>query len=320
VAVVAINRRPVHSPWGGGNQWLDQIVRFLRYHGYSVRFTLDETVDCVLLIDPRPGPTASFDIPAIERLKAARPQLAVIHRVNDNDQHRGSDFRDALQARAAGVTDHTVFLSQWLCDYEAERWFDRRRPHSVILNGADPRHFHPMGASPWTRATPLRLATHHWSKEWNKGFRVYAEIDRMIADGALPGVELRVAGRWPDEIAWRTAQTSPPLGQPELGAWLRQCHVYVTASQWESGGMHFIEGAQCGLPVLFHVNGGGVVELATRFGIAFDNDLRAAITAVQARYGELRRAVLDDPPSGDRMCLAYRALIQRTIQEKRDSA
>jgi glycosyltransferase involved in cell wall biosynthesis len=317
VATVAVNRRPIKSPWGGGNQWLDQVIRSLRFHGYSIRFDLRRPVDCILMVDPRSGPTVSFDVAEISNYKAAHAGVVCIQRVNDNDKHRASDFRDRVQEDASRVADHVVFLSAWLRDYEAERWFDVRRPHSVILNGADPRFFHPIGGAIFRPGETIRLVTHHWSDNPSKGFPVYAEIDRLIADGRLPGVELWVVGRWPADVKWRAARTVPPLGPADLGQVLRQCHVYVTASQWESGGMHFIEGAQCGLPVLYHEDGGGIVEVARRFGVGFRSDIESAIGAIQAKYVGLREALLADPPSGDRMCVEYRQLIERAIEHQR---
>jgi glycosyltransferase involved in cell wall biosynthesis len=315
-AVVAINRRPVTTPWGGGNQWIDQIVRALRGQGYSVRFSLHPSVDCVLLIDPRSGPTASFDVAAIAAHKAKHPQLAVIQRVNDNDKHRGSDFRDALQAAANPVADYTVFLSEWLKGYETERWFDAGRPHGVIRNGADPRFFHPIGGAAW-RDRSLRLVTHHWSREWNKGFDVYVELDRLIAEGQLPDVEFWVVGRWPETIRWRAARTFPPVREAELGSLLRQCHVYLTASRWESGPMHVVEAAQCGLPIIYHADGGAVREAVGAGGIEFRDDVSAAVAQARSRYLPLRATTLSMAPGGDRMCAEWRMVIQQVIQEKR---
>jgi hypothetical protein len=53
------------------------------------------------------------------------------------------------------------------------------------------------------------------------------------------------------------------------------------------------------------------VELGRRYGIAFRADVRGAIVEARERYGELRAKVLDDPPSGDRMCVEYGRLLQR---------
>jgi hypothetical protein len=94
---------------------------------------------------------------------------------------------------------------------------------------------------------------------------------------------------------------------------LRECHVYVTASRYEPGAMHPVEGVQCGLPLLYHADTGGTVALGERLGILLGADPVGAIAEVQRRYGELHGAVLEHPPSGDTMCTAYRCLIQRSI-------
>jgi len=53
------------------------------------------------------------------------------------------------------------------------------------------------------------------------------------------------------------------------------------------------------------------VELGRRYGIPFRDDVRSAIVEARERYAELRARVLDDPPSGDQMCVEYGRLLQR---------
>ena len=57
----------------------------------------------------------------------------------------------------------------------------------------------------------------------------------------------------------------------ELGDELRKHDVYLTAARWEACGMHHIEGACCGLPVLFHKEGGGINETCKNYGVEYDN-------------------------------------------------
>lgn len=317
VARVAINMRPTSAPWGGGNQWVRQITRFLPGTGYVVSFDLKSRVDCILLVDPRVGGLVRFGPEEIRSYKERFPETCCIHRINENDQRKDTGFVDRLLAQANKVADHTVFISDWLRDYHGERWFDRNKPHAVITNGADPGIFHPIGGAEFDSSGILRIVTHHWSDNWMKGFAVYQEIDRLISDGQLPNTELWVIGRWPTEIRWRAAKTFGPRRGAALGRMLRNCHVYVTASLWEPGGMHFIEGVQCGLPLLYHMDGGGIVELGRRFGIGYRTDICSAVLEMRERYAELRRAVLQDPPSGERMCVDYWRVIQQTIQLKR---
>jgi len=311
IASLAINMRSTASPWGGGNQWLVQIVRYLTGRRYAVRFDLGARVDGIVMVDPRVGGLVAFGLEEILAYKRRFPGVYCVHRVNECDARKGTDVVDRLLAEANRAADFTVFVSEWLREYHASRWFDRSRPHGVVLNGADPAIFHPLAADVWAPGKPLRLVTHHWSDNWKKGFDVYQEVDRLIADGQLPGTELWVIGRWPREIRWRAAQIYGPTTGEALGALLRRCHVYLTASRFDPGPMHPIEGVQCGLPVLYHEDGGGAVELGRRYGIPFRDDVGSAVVEARERYGELRAKVLDDPPSGDRMCVEYGRLLQR---------
>jgi glycosyltransferase involved in cell wall biosynthesis len=310
---VAFNMRPLREPWGGGNWWLAQVTRDLRDAGYRVRFDLRRAPSRVVLVDPRVGGNVRFGPDEIEAFKAQQQGARCLHRINECDLRKGTNEIDALLANANRVADHTVFISEWLRDHHAERWFDPGRPHSVVLNGADPAVFNPGGGARLEPGRPLRRVTHHWSDNQMKGFDVYQEVDRLIASGELRDVELWVIGRWPRSCEWTAARTFPPTTGRELADLLRQCHVYLTASRFEPGGMHHVEGAQCGLPVLYHEDGGGIVEMASRYGIGFRDDVGGAIVEVRARYAELRERVLEFAPSGDAMCTAYRGLIDALL-------
>ena len=317
VARIAFDTLPQSGPWGGGNAWLTQQVRQLRRRGYSVRFDLRERVDCIVLASAKPTHLQAITLDEVRTYRRRNPRCVCVQRVNDSDRHRASSEVDDHLARASDVVDHTVFISSWVRDYHASRWFDARRSHEVVLNGADPTVFHPIGSATFDGRQPLRLVTHHWSANRAKGFDRYAELDALIADGALPDTELWVIGRWPESVRWRAARLVGPHHGRELAALLRACHVYVTASRWEAGGMHVVEGLQCGLPVLFDADGGGIAEVATVAGLPCDGDLASAVQRARAGYADLRARALRSPPSGDRMCLAYTDAIQRLLATAR---
>ena len=317
VATVAFNMIPRRGPYGGGNQWLNQLASYLKASGYAVQYHLDERVDCVAGTHAGLGGGLAFSYEEVLRAKAGNPRLVCIQRINDNDARKGTSAMDGLLAEANRAADHTVFVSEWLRDYHVSRWFDAAKPHSVILNGADPSIFHPIGGATWRTGRPLRLVTHHWSDNMSKGFDFYQKIDEAIASGALKEAELWVIGRWPAKIAWQRARTFPPCVGHQLAGLLRECHGYVTASRHEPGAMHPVEGLQCGLPLLYHPETGGTVELGRRYGIELSDDTVTSFTRFRESHDALRQKVLADPPSGDAMCLAYRKLIQRLIAEAR---
>jgi glycosyltransferase involved in cell wall biosynthesis len=317
VATVAINMRPTSGPWGGSSTFVSQLRAFLEARGWRVTYRLTPEVDAIVIIDPRDDlQLKAFGMREIIAHKQRYPHVRVIHRVNECDQRKGSNFMDALLAEANAHADFTIFIAEWLREYHAARWFDTARPHDVIYNGADAGVFHPIGQQPWKPGEPLRVVTHHWSDNPLKGFDIYEQVDQLLVAGKLPGFELHVIGRWPASIRWKSARTFPPSAGHALAAQLRACHLYLTATRWEPCGMHHVEGAQCGLPLLYHEDGGGVVEAGQRYGIGFRDDVASALFAARERYAELRGQVLERMPSGDRMVLHYAGILQRLLAER----
>ncbi len=149
-----------------------------------MQYHLDGKVDCVAGTHAGLSGALAFSYEDVLRAKDKNPRLVCIQRINDNDVRKGTDAMDRALAQANHAADHTVFVSEWLRDYHASRWFDSAKPHSVILNGADPSIFHPIGAVAWKPGAALRLVTHHWSDNMSKGFELYARIDEAIASGS----------------------------------------------------------------------------------------------------------------------------------------
>ena len=79
--------------------------------------------------------------------------------------------------------------------------------------------------------------------------------------------------------------------------------------------MHHVEGAQCGLPLLSHVNGGGIVEAAKKYGLLFDDNLTEAIERMRLNYPALRKKVLLNMPDGARMCADYVRIIRYVLAQ-----
>jgi hypothetical protein len=314
--LVAFNSLPVMSAWGGGNQWLVQMIRYLGSHGYEVVFDLERPgVDCIVVLHSSSRLGGTFGYQDIRKYRQDNPGVRVLHRINENDARKGTDFMDDDIAQMNDVADHTVFISDWLRRHHAKKWFRNDKPHSVIWNGANSKYFNHTGSTAWRKGQGnLILVTHHWADHWNKGFKVYQQVDEAINRGLLPNVELWIIGRWPKEIAWKTATTFPPCSGQALANRLKQAHVYITGSLAEPGGMHFIEGLQCGLPLLYHTEGGGIVEVGQSVnGIAFTDDPISAILEIEERYEAIREHVLKASLSGDHMVSEYGRIIHELV-------
>ncbi len=303
---VAINKRPVFEAWGGGNQFLNQLVVALQERGVEVRYSLKEGVQLILIIAGRENSFPEFFIPEIKDFKRKHNLVRCIHRINDLDLPRGTSYIDEAFRRINEYADTTVFISEWVKNYYAEKWFDTNKRSKVIYNGADPAVYYPGSQTIPTDNQPWRIVTHHWSDNPTKGWYMYRDIDRMIASGKLRNFELTVIGNWPKDIKWQSARALPPMYGMELADELRKHHIYLTAANWEACGMHQVEGVQCGLPLVYHEDGGGIVELGKQYGVGFLDDVVSALNDVTYRYKVLRSKILDQLPlSGKLMCEEY---------------
>ena len=316
IGTVAINMRPVKGPYGGSSVFIWQLMETLKRNGYQVRFDLKREVEFIFIIDPRDDlERKTFGIREIKSYKNYHPETKIIHRINECDKRKGTDFMDDLLEKANSLADYTVFISSWLHDYFVERWFDPERRYKVIYNGADTGIFHPIGSIAYEPDQTMRIVTHHWSDNPMKGFPIYEKLDNLIADGDLKGFELWVIGRWPANLKWRSAKTFSPTNGDRLASLLRQCHLYITASLWEPCGMHHVEGAQCGLPLVYYADGGGIVEAGKKYGMEYRDNLKDVLLEARDEYPLLRKKVLQNMPSGDLMSFEYFRIIQQLLAE-----
>ena len=275
---VFFNRVPKDQPWGGGNQFVIAMVHYLRSHGHEVTFQLEQGVDKIFMIDPRPG-DIGYSVHHIKAYKQMFPSTQVIHRVNECDQRKGTSGMDAIQLAAMKEADDVVFISAWLQKYYEARGF-KGKSH-VVYNGCNLEHFRPEKRSPAVQeplslldpnpvlsSAKVKVVTHHWSDNWLKGFDIYAEIDRYLQKNP-EAFEFTYVGRYNGSYIPQVTTLVKPLHGLSLGAELRSHDVYVTASRWEPCGMHHIEGAASGLPVLYHAESGGINEKCAEHGLEF---------------------------------------------------
>ena len=282
---------PKDEPWGGGNQFAQSFVKYFEDRGYRVVHTLDSDVDVAVMVDPRVGDGRLFSHEELAKAKKhSNGRLRVIHRVNECDARKGSNSMDSLLAKANKCADHTVFISEWLREYFLSQWSVDNKKTSVIRNGADENIFNPDGYTSWDGQGPLKMVTHHWSDNRMKGADIYDLLDECLSAPTFRELfAFTYIGRQPKGSMWRNVKVMSPLHGKKLASMIRENHVYLTASRFEPCGMHHIEGALCGLPLLYHEEGGGIVECCSSFGIAFNNDtLVMALRAMRERYAELR--------------------------------
>lgn len=317
---VAIGTRLRQGPWGGGNQFAASLTRYLQARGAEVSHELDRAdLDIILLTEPRrSSATSAFnDVDILAYLSRVNPRALVVHRVNECDERKGTRVVNRRLAIANRCADQTVFVSTWLRNVLEQHGTRFVRP-VVIRNGADRAAFRPRGVM-WNGSSPLKLVTHHWSNHWLKGFDIYARLDDLLGRPEYASrFSFTYIGRLPEGFQFRNTTVVPPLAGTELAGALAEHHVYLTASQNEPGGMHNVEGALCGLPLLYR-RSGSVQEYSDGFGVSFDEaSFQDALEAIRREYPVHKARMAEYPLDAERMGAAYLALFEDLLARRDD--
>jgi glycosyltransferase involved in cell wall biosynthesis len=305
---IFFNRKVRRSPWGGGIQFMNALVDKLTKLGHQVTFDLEENLDVIFLMDPRYEDGAGFSIKEIANYKILRPSTKVVHRINECDARKNTNEIDKLLLASNQFADVTVFISCWLKEYFENKGF--KKSSFVIYNGCDSSHFYPEKRLNKKPEYPIKFVTHHWSDNWMKGFDAYKEMD-LLCQKNPDKYQFTYVGRYSKEYTPNSTRIISPLYGKELGDELRKHDIYITASRWEPCGMHHIEGAASGLPVLYHKDGGGIPEGCKNHGVEFNsNNLSLKIEEIILQFENLRNNISAEYLSIDRCLSDYVKIIE----------
>lgn len=315
---VSVGMRLQDGPWGGGNQFGRALSEFLKGKGVEVSFDLSSSPDIILLTEPRKElrSSAYTHDEIIRYLKKKRWDTLVVHRINECDERKKTKGVNRLVIQANRCADHTVFISQWLKDL-FERNGLRRDQSSVIHNGADPVIFNSNGYRPWDRKGPLKLVTHHWGGHHMKGFDIYERLDNLLDSPKFRGrISFTYVGNVPQGFKFKLANQIPALYGQTLADMIRSHHVYLTASLNEPAGMHHIEGALCGLPLLYRESG-ALPEYCGGYGVSFtEKNFEEKLFEMMERYEDIMPKMRNYPYTSGRMCQAYYSLFLNLLDRK----
>ena len=296
---ISINAAIKEKPWGGGNQAIKSIRDGLLARGHTVVHDLKEKdIDLILMTHPSKYPGyIDYGIDEIKHYKALHPRTILIHRVNTSgDIHRGWGKETDIILKANTHADYTVFISSFLKDLYVSKGFDLKRPIKVILNGADKEIFNSKECEKIIPGEKIKIVTHHWSSNYNKGFDIYKRLDLLLSKKKFGDIfEFTFIGNKPKGINFASSKTLDPLYGKVLSDEIRKNHVYLTASRNEGAGMHHIEGMMCGLPVLY-IKSGALAEYCSFCGIGFDeDDFEKKLLEMREKYEELRSKATECP-------------------------
>lgn len=243
---ILFNRKPVNGPYGGGNQILNQLVRYLVSSGHEVCYQIEPNIDWAILMDVRDSSTC-ISLKDIVSLK--KKGVKILHRINENDAHRSSNLKiDKQIIKANKYADVTVFVSEYLKSYFQEKGLEDGH---VIWNAANRNVFFNEKIN-FVRL-PVKIITHHWSDDILKGYKEYQKIEQFCYENPDLAIFTFMGRDVSYNKYFKNCRWVRACPYESVAEELRNNNLYVTASYQEPGANHVIEALSCGLPV--HVIG-----------------------------------------------------------------
>jgi len=266
---VFFNLRPPRGSYGGGAFFVKNLIDYLEKNNIETTFKLNSNIDIIFLIDPRKGKHKLYGIWDILKFKERNPKVKIIHRVNECDIKRKKSINiEKILLHSMNHSDKVIFVSSWLKQYYINKYNDCSKLNSkFILNGCNHNFYYPYKKGEKIKNEKLIIVTHHWSNDYLKGFEIYNKLDEKL--NIRNDFELIFVGNYNKSYSPKNVKLISPKNGKELGDILRQSDIYLTATQNEPGGAHYLEGLSCGLPILFYKNGGGVKEICEPCGEEF---------------------------------------------------
>ena len=313
--IISINSKPVNEAFGGGNQFLNNLIYFLKTKNYKIIFDLDNPkIDIILIIDPRKkNILTKYTIrETLKYIENVNHKALVVHRINECDERKKTKTMNIKLRFANKIADHTVFIASWLKKLNV---WNKDKSSTVILNGSDKKIF--FDRNILKKNKKINIVTHHWSDNYLKGFKIYHQLDQLLNTKKWKEkINFTYIGNIRNKNKFKNTNLINPLSGKKLSIELNNHHIYLTASVNEPCGNHQIEGAMCGLPLLY-LDSGCLPETCNGFGIKFNySNFEDKLELMINDYEHYKRKIKNFNLTSDLMCEKYYQLFEELTLNK----
>tara|TARA_A100001015_G_scaffold300106_1_gene385061 strand:- start:1013 stop:1933 length:921 start_codon:yes stop_codon:yes gene_type:complete len=298
---IYINRQPKYGPWGGGIKTVNKLAERLLQDGHTVTYTLQENIDVIFCIDPRPNNFGEWYQHFIN-YKNLNPQTKIIQRVGDLGTHSKPELT-GLVKQTLKISDYIIFPSEW-----SREWIGYQGSNFQVVHNAPMPIFYENRNVCYELPNRPKIITHHWSMNPKKGFHFYQQLQEHIDKTAE--FEFCYIGRLPEHV--HIKNHIKPTGATELSKQLPNSHIYVTASIEEAGANHVLEALAAGLPIIYHRDGGSIDDYCKQYGLSFSNfqEMLESIRCVVESYDTYKNKVLSYDRTNDDVVSRYIEVIK----------
>ena len=314
---ISIGTKIKDGPWGGGNLFAINLSNFLESNGHQVVFDLkDNNIDLILITEPRKtSESSAFTHIDVQKYKKfVNSKVIVVHRINECDERKKTNYVNKYLIYANRIADQTVYVSKWLMDLYLNQGI-KSIHNKVIYAGADEKIFFPTIKTGKKENKKLKICTHHWGDNWNKGFDAYLLLDGLLNNEYWKErIEFTYIGKVNKNANFKNTKLIKPISGETLANELRNHDLYITGSINEPSGNHHIEAAQCGLPIMF-IDSGGVSEYCKDFGIEYNLDnFEQKLQEIINDFYIYQKKMINYPHTSTKMCTEYLELFNSLVK------
>lgn len=289
--------RHVDKPWGGANNFIRALRGCLVQSG---RFAITESIedDCDILFMNQLGkgpavPGKPWPLAYIEKLLSTSARKLVVRAVNLNSHAFRMGIRNFLFGRRAdrdtvallNRADLAIFQSEYQRGFFQAAGYKGARS-VVIHNGADVRFWVEQPVCPPPEPA-LRLVSSTASPRHSKCHYIIARLS------ALPGVEVKHLGAWPEDLNPQKVQLLGMQTPEAMVGIFAQAHYLVHPALKDPCPNSVFEAICAGLPVIYNPGPGSSSEIIGACGFAFEErNLEATVERARHALPEMRQSVL----------------------------
>ena len=316
---ISIGTNIKDGPWGGGNLFAINLRDYLIKEGHEVTHNLtDDDIDVILITEPRKSSESSAytHVDVKKYIDYVNKEALVVHRINECDERKNTNFVNKYLINVNQIADQTIFVSNWLKQLYESQGINLSN-NNVVMAGANSSIFNNLDFEQWQKGEKIKIVTHHWGANWNKGFDSYVIIDNLIGEKKWKDrIEFTYIGNLPNKFFFKNVKVVSPLSGQDLAEEIKKNNLYLTGSINEPSGNHHIEAAQCGLPLLY-IDSGGIPEYCHTFGIMYNlKNLEEKLEEIIITYKDFDKSMKSYPFSSDVMCEDYLELFKYSIANR----
>lgn len=304
---IYINRKPVYTPWGGGIKTVNLLCQELKKLNYEIVHDLNrDDIDVIFLIDPRTSEWGdSYE--DIYRY-SLNHDIKIVQRVGDLGLHSKPELTELLK-QSIPNSNCVTYISKF-----AKNYLNIKHSNDNIIDLAPLSNFYVNRNTNLNLSYPVKILTHHWSNNKKKGFEYYSYLDSILEqyDGQI---EFTYIGNVPNNFQLKNSKCIEPIGVDMLVDILPKHDFYLSASVDETGGNHVLEAIGAGLPVIYHKNGGGIVDYSQDYGVEYESkeDMMSKIVHMIENYSKYKKCVLSYNKTLELVIDKYVGLIKDAI-------